>query len=187
MTTQTIFISYNPDNEAEQKLAVRLQAIGAVNGFRTFLPNRLNSDTLLDTDTQQRIDLSNYYLVCVFNKLSKIVEQELKYALERFGDKARIFVVYDKIAAEKSIKKLKNEFNAVALDPLKEDAEQEVHIFKTILDTLKDKEIEHLKQQNAQLTVQHAKNLELQNKTLLALFLIVISLFTLSILAKKSK
>ena len=64
----TIFISYNPDNGLEQTLASRLHTIGAVNGFRMYMPDRFNSNSQLDYETIRRINLSDYFIVFSFGK-----------------------------------------------------------------------------------------------------------------------
>ena len=47
-TKSDIFSTYNPNIAKEQTLAVRLHAVGATSGFRMYLPERYNSETILD-------------------------------------------------------------------------------------------------------------------------------------------
>lgn len=95
MRPSTIFISYNPKSEDEQILAVRLHTIGAVHGFRMFLPDRYNSETILDFETKRRIQESEWFVIFSTTKLSRIVKEEIEYAYEILKDKSRIIVIYD--------------------------------------------------------------------------------------------
>jgi hypothetical protein len=45
MNPATIFVTYNPQNDFEQTLAVRLQTLGAIHGFNMLLPDRFGSKT----------------------------------------------------------------------------------------------------------------------------------------------
>jgi len=95
MKTPTIFITYNPKADHEQTLAVRLHTIGAVNGFRMFLPDRYNSESMLDNETKRRIAESDYFIFFATKFPSKIVHEEINYFYDTFKDKSRIIVVYD--------------------------------------------------------------------------------------------
>ncbi|MEQ6118873.1 hypothetical protein [Reichenbachiella sp. MALMAid0571] len=95
--TPTIFISYNPKSEEEQTLAVRLHSIGAVSGFKVFLPDRYNSDKSLDFETKNRIDESDFFIIFPTMSLSKIVQEEIDYAFKRFKDKSKILVIDDQL------------------------------------------------------------------------------------------
>lgn len=96
MKSNTIFISYNPKQPEEQTLAIRLHSIGAVNGFRMFLPDRFNSDRVLDLETKRRIDESDYFILfSLSDTLSPIVGDEINYAWNRFKkDKSRIIIIH---------------------------------------------------------------------------------------------
>ncbi len=95
MKANTLFISYNPLQPEEQTLAIRLHSIGAVNGFRMFLPDRFNSDRVLDIETMRRIDESDYFILFSLSEtLSPIVQDEINYAWKKFNDKDRIVVIY---------------------------------------------------------------------------------------------
>lgn len=103
MKNNTLFITYNPRQQEEQTLAVRLHTIGAANGFRVFLPDRFNSDRVLAAETQRRIDESDYFvLFSLTANLSPVVADEMTYAWRRFKDKGRILVIY-KQEGEKSL------------------------------------------------------------------------------------
>jgi hypothetical protein len=91
----TIFITYNPNEPMEQTLATRLHTIGAVNGFRAFLPDRYNSTSVLDSETERRIQASDYFILFALTpKLSPIVRQEIEYAFQHLQDKSKIIVIY---------------------------------------------------------------------------------------------
>ncbi len=95
MKASTIFISYNPSQPDEQTLAIRLHTIGAANGFRMFLPDRFNSNRVLDKETRFRIDQSDYFILFSLTEiLSPIVQDEIDYAWKRFKDKSKIIVIY---------------------------------------------------------------------------------------------
>lgn len=95
MTGNTLFITYNPNQLDEQTLAIRLHTIGAANGFRIFLPDRFNSDRVLDIETKRRIEESDYFILFSFSvKLSPTVVDEINYAWQRFKDKSRIIIIY---------------------------------------------------------------------------------------------
>ncbi|MBK9014661.1 MAG: toll/interleukin-1 receptor domain-containing protein [Saprospiraceae bacterium] len=95
MNSNTLFISYNPYQPEEQTLAIRLHTIGAANGFRVFLPDRFNSDSILDRSTQARIDQSNYFILFSLTPtLSPIVQDEINYAWKKFKDKSKIILIY---------------------------------------------------------------------------------------------
>lgn len=93
----TIFITYNPKVSNEQTLAVRLHTVGAVSGFRVYLPDRYNSESILDTETKTRIDNADFMILFSFtNQLSSVVKQEIEYAYQRFnGDASKIIVIYN--------------------------------------------------------------------------------------------
>lgn len=119
MKTPTIFISYNPSSDFEQTLAVRLHTTGAVHGFRMFLPDRYNSETVIDNETKVRIQESDYLIVFSTGPLSAIVKAEVEYAWEAFKDKSKIFVIY----THKKGKNLKGDitkhFTDIYIDPNK--------------------------------------------------------------------
>ncbi len=96
MNSPSVFISYNPHSEVEQTLAIRLHTIGAVNGFNMMLPDRSFGSTLLSTETRNRINLSDYFIVFSTSRLSEVVRQEIDVAFRKHGDRSRILVVYDK-------------------------------------------------------------------------------------------
>lgn len=91
-----IFISYNPDSEFEETLAIRLHTIGAVHGFQMLLPERNHRSSELSEQTKARISLSNYFIVFSTKNISKVVKQEIEFAYEKIKDKSKIIVILDK-------------------------------------------------------------------------------------------
>ncbi|MBI4649088.1 MAG: hypothetical protein HY738_21485 [Bacteroidia bacterium] len=148
MKPTTIFISYNPNDETEQTIAARLHTIGAVNGFRMYLPDRYNSDTLIDEETKRRISLSDYFVVFSLGNLSNIVKQEIEYSFEYLQDKSRILVIYDSSKG----KNLKGEttihFTPFYFDPIKNSQEVLLtEIINTISIKQRDEKIKKLRTQ----------------------------------------
>jgi hypothetical protein len=103
MNNQTIFITYNSNAATDQTLALRLHAIGAVNGFRMLLPDRSNSKTVLDSETMARINIADYFILFSSVNLTKIVQAEIAYAYKQWHDKSKIIVVYDKAVGGKNL------------------------------------------------------------------------------------
>ncbi len=101
-------------------MAVRLHSIGAVNGFRMFLPERYFSETVLDNETKRRIEESDYYVVFSLGKLSDIVQQEIEYAFNHLKDKSRIIVIYDAQKGKNIAGKITNYFHPFHFDPIKD-------------------------------------------------------------------
>lgn len=148
MKNRTIFITYNPSNEEEQILATRLHTIGAVNGFRMYLPDRYNSETILDNETKKRIEQSEWVIMFSLSKsLSTIVLKELEYAYKFLKDKTKIIVLY----STKTGKTVKStHFTEIFFDPYKESVDEVVqNIMKEIFRReAKDQQIQILKEKN---------------------------------------
>ncbi len=121
MKTPTIFISYNPSSDFEQTLAVRLHTTGAVNGFRMFLPDRYNSETIIDNETKSRIAQSDWFVVFSTENLSSIVKQEIQYAWNVLKDKSKIVVIYNFIKGKNIKGNLTNNFTDIYIDPYYDD------------------------------------------------------------------
>jgi hypothetical protein len=96
-----VFISYNPDSEAEQTLALRLHTIGAVHGFNMILPDRSLSSRVVSPETKGRIQLSDYFIVFSTESLSAVVMDEIGIAFSKHHDKSKILVIYDKSRSKK--------------------------------------------------------------------------------------
>ncbi len=179
MIPTTIFITYNPKITAEYTLAVRLHTIGAVNGFRMYLPDRYNSDTILDTETQKRINMSNYLVVFSLGTLSKIVKEEIEYAFEHFQDKSKIIVIYD----QRKAKNLEGEMN-VFFTPFYFDRQQDNQ------DVLLHQVINTIFKQQESKNQQNIIKLEQEKQTsqaIMALLGIGLGLFILSSLSENTE
>lgn len=117
MKQTTIFITYNPKVGTEQTLAARLHTIGAVNGFRMYMPDRFNSDSVLDTETRRRIAMSDYLVLFSMSALSPIVKQEIEYAFEHLQDKSKIIVIYDSRVGKNLTGDITEHFTQFSFDP----------------------------------------------------------------------
>jgi len=92
----SVFISYNPNALIEETLALRLHTIGAVNGLKMYLPERMDEIRGISPETQNRINYSDYYILfSTTNKLSKIALEEIQFAFRKHNDKSRIIIIYD--------------------------------------------------------------------------------------------
>jgi len=120
---ETIFITYNPGNEYERTIAARLHTIGAVNDFRMYMPDRFNSETILDEETKRRIENSDYIILFSIGKISKIVKHELNYAFDYFKDKSKIIIIHDK-HQEKPLDISREYFTVVEFDYLNDNQDE---------------------------------------------------------------
>jgi len=97
MKQTTVFVTYNPGNDFEQTLAVRLHTIGAVHGFNMLMPDRFNSNGRLSNETAHRIKSSDYFIVFSTSALTSIVQQEVSTAFAHLKDKSKILIIYNKV------------------------------------------------------------------------------------------
>lgn len=116
----TIFISYNPKASQEETLAVRLQTIGAVNGFRTFLPDRFVGKNYVDDETIRRIRESDYFVIFASHKISKIVQDEIDIAFQHFQDPSKIIIIYNRQLVPNLRLQDKSAGTLISFDPLNE-------------------------------------------------------------------
>jgi hypothetical protein len=127
MKPTTIYITYNPKNGAEKTLAVRLHTIGAVNGFKMYLPDRYNSESELDAESQSRISRSEYVILFSMGSLSSIVKQEIQYAV-RFGIPAnKIIVIYDNRKGKNLTGDITNHFRQYNINPESDNIDEVLH------------------------------------------------------------
>ena len=95
MTLPSVFISYNPNSDIEQTLAVRLHTIGAVHGFNMLLPDRIGFNRTVSIETKNRILSADYFILFSTTVLSNIVLEEIQIAASKLHDKSKILVIYD--------------------------------------------------------------------------------------------
>lgn len=95
MKLPTIFISYNPNSELEQVLAVRLHTLGAVHGFNMLLPDRDANSVEISPETKSRIKSSDYFILFSTSRISPLIKQEIEIAASKIHDKSKILIVYD--------------------------------------------------------------------------------------------
>lgn len=103
MALPSVFISYNPNSDIEQTLAVRLHTIGAVHGFNMLLPDRVGFGRAVSTETKNRIITADYFILFSTTALSSIVLEEIQIASSKLHDKSKILVIYD-ISVGKNLK-----------------------------------------------------------------------------------
>ncbi len=176
MKPTTIFITYNPNIATEHTLAVRLHTIGAVNGFLMYLPDRYNSNTILDTETKQRINKADYLVFFSLGTLSQIVKQEIAYAFQHFQDKSKIIVIYDAKQGKNLEGELTNYFTPFYFN--RQQGNQDILLNQIITTIFKQQHQEN--QQNIAKLEQEKQN----SQGIMALLGIGLGLFILSSLAE---
>ncbi len=97
MKQTTVFVTYNPGNDFEQTLAVRLHTIGAVHGFNMLMPDRYNSNGILNNETAFRIKSADYFIFFSTSQLTSIVQQEINAAFTHLRDKSKILIIYNRV------------------------------------------------------------------------------------------
>lgn len=137
MNTTTIFISYNPNADLEETLAIRLHTIGVSGGFRMYLPDRFNSETILEDETKQRISRADYFVLFSTKPLSDIVKQEIEFAFGYLHDKSKIIVIYDKEKGKNLKGEITNYFTPFYLDKYENRQDK---LLETIINTIAHKE-----------------------------------------------
>lgn len=90
------FISFNPNSEFEQTLAIRLVTIGGVHGLDMQMPNRGHSSQRVSLETRSRILTSDFFILFSIGSMSPTVREEIDIAFSKFHDRSRILVIYDK-------------------------------------------------------------------------------------------
>jgi hypothetical protein len=120
MNPATIFVTYNPRNDFEQTLAIRLQTLGAIHGFNMLLPDRFGGKPLVTQETEYRIKTSDYFVLFSTSPLTPVVQNEIEVAYQHLKDKSRIIIVYDRV------KNLHHSLNCteVYIDSSKSDAQE---------------------------------------------------------------
>ena len=96
--SQSIFVSYNFQAEAEEATALRLQTISNLYGMQVALPFRLAQRTRIHEETQLRIKQADLVVAFCMQDLTDLLKQELSYAIEQ---KKPIVVIYDQSKGKK--------------------------------------------------------------------------------------
>jgi fructose-specific phosphotransferase system component IIB len=97
MKPVTVFVTYNPANEFEQTLAVRLHTIGAVHGFNMLMPDRHGSNGTINHETAYRIKSADYFILFSTSVLTPAVQQEVAAAFTHLKDKSKIVIIYNRV------------------------------------------------------------------------------------------
>lgn len=137
MESTTVFVTYNPGNSQEQTIAARLHTIGAVSGFRMYMPDRFNSETVLDNETKRRINQSDYVVMFSMGKLSTIVKHEIETAFKHIGDKSKIIIIYDKHKGKNLKSEITNYFTPFYFDKYHNKQDE---LLKAVINTIFHKE-----------------------------------------------
>jgi hypothetical protein len=132
MKQNTVFVTYNPGNEFEQTLAVRLHTIGAVHGYNMLLPDRFNNSKKISPETAFRIQSSGYFIFFSTSALTTVVKEEINAAFRHLQDKSRIIIIYNRV------KNLRHDLNCteVFIDSKKENPQQ---ILNKVIEAIKGK------------------------------------------------
>lgn len=97
MKQTTVFVTYNPGNEFEQTLAIRLHTIGAVHGFNMLMPDRFHNNGKISNETAYRIKSSDYFILFSTSALTQVVLQEVNTAFAHLKDKSKVVIIYNKV------------------------------------------------------------------------------------------
>ncbi len=143
---KTIFITYNPNSEFEQTLAIRLHTIGVSTGFRMYLPDRFNSEKVLDDETKSRISKADYVVMFSTSPLSPIVKREIEFAFSVLKEKSKIVVIYDKRRGKNLAGDIPSHFTPIYIDQSEQDK-----VLSEIIGTIQNKEISDQGEQIAKL------------------------------------
>lgn len=145
---RTIFITYNPNSEFERTLAIRLHTIGASTGFKMYLPDRFNSERVLDDETKNRISKADYVVMFSTSQLSPIVKHEIEYAFSVLKDKSKIVVIYDKHRGKNLKGEITSFFTPIYVDQFESGQDK---VLSKIINTIHSKEKSNKTQQIAKL------------------------------------
>lgn len=130
MKEPSVFVTYNPGNEFEQTLAIRLHTIGGVHGFNMLLPDRFGGTSKPNSETIYRIRMADYFIFFSTSTLTSLVKQEIDYAFEHLKDKSRIIIIYNK---KKNLKHNEN-CTEIYIDSGKQTHQE---IVNTVIDKMK--------------------------------------------------
>ena len=89
---KNVFITYNNNSDIGENTALRMQTLSNLYGFSVFLPFRIGHSDI-SFETKERIDNSRFILAFAIGRYSRILKNELEYALSK---KKPIIIIYDK-------------------------------------------------------------------------------------------
>lgn len=93
MKNQQVFITYNPGNQVEETLALRLHTIGGVSGFQMQLPDRYYTGNMLSDATKYKINQSDLFVLFSTGIPTQMVIDEVDCAWNHFKDRQKIIIV----------------------------------------------------------------------------------------------
>ncbi len=78
-----VYVTFNPRSEIGRHTAFRLQTLANLYGHIIYIPARGYNPQKLNTTTKERIDESDVVVAMGMGRMSKILKQELAYALQQ--------------------------------------------------------------------------------------------------------
>ncbi len=94
-----VFVTFNKSSIAGENTALRMQTLSNLYGFNVLLPYRLGLN-FLSEESKRRIQESSFVLAFAFGRMSKILREELEYAISL---NKPVIIVYDNINKNKRI------------------------------------------------------------------------------------
>jgi len=141
---KNVFITYNNNSEIGENTALRMQTLSNLYGFSVFLPYRISKSNI-SRETKERINNSRFILAFSIGRYSKILKNELEYALSR---KKPIIIIYDKKEKNKIHFPNKSNVKEVIIDYYNTD--KALHQISDFLDQqFNNAEIKQKKNENA--------------------------------------
>lgn len=128
----SIYITYNPDSEKEENLAMDLFRKGRQNGYFIYLPERKNSNNITK-QTENNIDLADWFVVYATTPISETVRQEIEYAFRK-KDPNHIIVIYSRdfgknitFREKQPLEFYVDEYDLNSIEKFKEDLFQKIN------------------------------------------------------------
>lgn len=96
--TKSIFITYNLSSQPGEGTALRLQTISNLYGLSILLPYRFRNSSSISSETKIRIDNSRFVVAFCVDRLTKLLKDELSYAISQ---RKPLIVIYDNAKGKK--------------------------------------------------------------------------------------
>ncbi len=149
----SIFISYNPNNEQEKILATGLFKKGRQNGHNIYLPERNNLSHSLNNLTKERIDKSEWFIVFCFENVSESITNEINQAIKsQDRDRKKIIIVLSDYVDQKltNIERFAKE-NNITLRTVEQNNFNQINKFTSniITDIIGTKKNQTIKEDNS--------------------------------------